>query len=278
MKKIILIFTFILTVCLARVMADDSIAPPAGAKQVDTQTVTMGGKAATGVFYETTATSDSVANHYRQVFTQQQFQSTKDTVENKKNYLRFEKDDMLYSIIITPEDSGTKFSVASTTKSGGTKNVSWDEMTNLLPKEDVAGADLDIVPRPPDSIRIGLRTIGNTAIIGYLTGKSMEFLENFYLKSMPDYGWDGGQDLAFKDQLAKLGSKADAAKNAISNTQITKDMPMMRMAQGAKVINFKGAKGSASVCLMPVNPGNSSDQRVVVTIKYIENKEVFDKK
>jgi hypothetical protein len=248
---------------------------PPGAKKVDEQTVTLGGQTAHADFYETNASSDSVAAYYRQNLPPQNFSLSKDTTEQQKNYLLFQSENQSVSIIVEPTDSGSKFSVSSYMKTGEMQNPQWQEFVNLMPKEDVPGADLDVVPRPPDSVRIGCQPLENMAFLGYTTDASADFLKKFYLDNMATYGWTNKPTTDFKTQLAEARAKKPNTMTNLDSMAVTSDMSVMRLAEHTTILNFDGPKGNVSVSIMPLKP-DDPNSKMLVSIRYAEKKEIYE--
>jgi len=266
----------IIMIGLNSAYAGGQLLPP-GAKKVDEQTVTMGGQTSHADFYETSQSADSVAAYYRQNLPTQNYNLSKDTTEKQKNYLLFQKENESVAVIAEPNDQGSKFSISSYVKTGSLQNPQWQEFLDLMPKEDVPGSDLDIVPRPPDSVRIGCKPLDNMAFLGYVTDASMDDLKKFYLDNMGDYGWKMKQPpINFKDQLDAARAKNKNTVTNIDTMSVTSDTPMMRLAEHTTIMHFDGPKGNVSVSIMPLKPKDPKS-KMLVSIMYSEKKEIYEK-
>jgi len=253
-----------------------TLTPPPGSKQVNQQTVTLGGQTAEAVFYESSAIPADVAAYYRQRFAEQKFDVSDDTNKDNNTFLKFQKDNETFSVIAEPDGQGSKFTVAHSIKTGDMQDVKWDEIIKLIPKADVPGSDLDIVSRPPDSVRIVDKISGRWVVLCYISKRSIDYLRNFYQESMPDYGWQETQAGTLNGQLAAAQGKAKNISDALDGMKLLPNMPLMRMAGESVIMHFAGLKGEAIISLMAMNPDDPSAGNAV-TIRYVEKSEIYEK-
>jgi len=262
---------------------------PEGAVCKSTNSTSLGGTAVESRVYESSDSLGKISSFYKTYFNKEGFDSvawknSEAMVEKNslnlitKESMRYEKLDTVYSVTVADKDNKREITVAKHLRSTGAgefspESVKWDELIKLMPKEDVPGADLDIVPRPPQSVRLSSRIFGQIAMLSYSSEMTIDAISDFYHKAMGDYGWREAGIKDFDKVLAE-GKRNHAdphAERSLDNSFI--GMQFGALSKGSKILYFNCPKGSVDVTLMNMEPSNPKG-KVCVMVYYVESKKV----
>lgn len=174
----------------------DALLPP-NASMLDNKEFRMAGRQYSTVLYSSSDDSAAVADYYRNFFSRQGFQKILDKPEPemKKQLLRFKKGERFFAVAVVNKQGKAEVTIAKYLQKQGEPvpektQPSLAELFAALPQKDDAGADLDFVPRPPQSIRSGSAKNDTTTTLLYLTPMDVFSTIDFYKKEMPSLGWE----------------------------------------------------------------------------------------
>jgi hypothetical protein len=281
-KKILTIF-FMLFFCAGYLFADEFVIPsPPDGKKIKDVEMPLAGSAIEGHTYSTSLSCKDAALYYSDIFDKEGFKPVSDRVpEPGAEVLTFSKGNQTCYVRVEADKAGALVSLASYVNPNGSgppdiKKMTWKDMLNMLPQEDEPGADLDIIPRPPNSVRIMNRISSNMAMLEYLTKAPLDKVKDFYLTAMSAYQWKNIGADNVKDSFDRLGKQGQAFNSKIEQASVL-DMPMSKLMKDAVKLTFEGPKGKADIMLMNTNPDSGQDSNVIVTIAYSEKKEIYEK-
>ena len=275
------VFLFIFSFA-GRILAGEFVIPlPPHAKAVQDVEIPLAGDTIKGHSYSTSLSRDDAGFYYRDIFAKAGFVLTSQKpVEPAAQLFTFTRDNQSCYVRIETSKGATLVSLTSYVNSSGPggpdlKKMTWQDMLKMLPQEDVPGADLDIIPRPPNSVRVMVQIHSNTAILGYLSKTPLENIKDFYLAAMSDYEWKNFSAGKTKDAFDRADKQGEEYKNKLGQVK-TLGMPIGQLAEDAVNLTFEGPKGKADIMLM--NSDLKKGAKVMVTIAYTEKKEIYEEK
>jgi hypothetical protein len=196
--------------------------------------------------------------------------------DKPNNMLSFRRGEQVITISAKKDKDGTtKLVTGMFTQSKGSSGLdpnkmNWRDILKMMPKEDMPGADLDVVPRPPKSVRQQSAVRGNVAILSYATKMPIADVAQFYSDNMGQFGWKpqgGGMDY---DSLGKDKLSQDFVSVAAGPIP-----EFEKFLQGSVQLSFISSRGKADVTIMNIDPDDL--QSTLVTIYYEEDKSVYAK-
>ncbi len=257
----------------------DFVAPP-DAVQTEAKTITLGKITIESRTYECPDGVDELKGFYQGHFSDTGYQTAVDLEQKESRVLRFEKGATNVSVSLAPKADASRINIMRYVKQPGAKvpafqDMDWKDWMQFVPKEDTPGADLDIVPRPPQSVRLTSQAVDNIAGLTYIIDMSVEELRLVYLEAMEEIGWVLDKQYDLEKDMAKAREMGLNLSQIDADAVLFKGLTLGDMLKGQQVLHFYGEKGSAEINLMNSEPGKV-DPRVLVTINYIEGKDIYE--
>ncbi|MCP4652942.1 MAG: hypothetical protein GY858_06110 [Candidatus Omnitrophica bacterium] len=253
--------------------------PPQG-QMIDTHSIAMGGINVTSYVYRSSKKKSELVDYYKELFDKKEFKLILDQKDSSrdKRLLRYRREDLVMTVAILPKDGETEVVIAKYIQPEGTappeeRKMSFQEMLGQMPKEDEAGGDLDVVPRPPDSVRIHSYVRGNVAVIIYNSAISVESLRDFYDNQMGLHGWKKNKDIATGEVARSYNTEKGLKKASPMGMSFASDVNVGQLMQGGRKLLFHGRMGSADITLL--NAGSEDEPLTIVTINYREDEEIY---
>jgi hypothetical protein len=251
----------------------DVPAPPQG-KLLDTKELRIGNRQVEMVLYGSAASSDTIAEYYAGFFQQHDFQkiAEEQNAKIKKQLLQFKKKELIVNVAIMLKEDRTEVAVAKYLQLAGEPPLektkpSVKDTLFALPKEDVAGKDLPVVPRPPESVRIMDMERGSSATIMYTTSLDVDAAADFYRVKMPGQEWTLTNEIAAKKAVEAYenttGKKTLEIKSPFSDGE-----DFEQVIRDSYMLNFDADFGTAQITIFP----NFLDRKLgsMVQITYSE--------
>jgi len=249
-----------------------AVAVPEDARLADTHTMRLGKLDVNSRLYFTAQPLDQVVIFYKIFFAREGFLPVFDKSEKPKRLLRFKRNDEVVSIALRPQGAQTQIVIARYLQPFGAPSpeetrFSWGDLVQSLPKKDQTGTDISIVPRPPQSVRLGGGKLYNITMLLYSTQGPPGQICEFYKLQMAALGWQLAQeyDMGKKSEEFKR-EFPKKLKPAQINLPFT-DVTFEQLISGGRMLIFTGERGEAE--LMMVN-SLSKGQETLVLIKLTE--------
>ncbi len=276
-----MIFRF-LAVCLFLLFAvinpvfsqeEISVPVPPQSERLDTHVIPLEGMKISSFLFSSKVNPDTVNKFYLNYFEKNKFEPIYDKAEKDGKLLRFRKEDLVVNVVITPKQGQTQVVIAQYHQPVGSPGPeellqNWKNMQVLLPDSDVAGEDLEFIPRPPDSIRILYKKDKQYTLVSYVTQASTQELLNFYRYKMLGFGWEAQETVNMQDVFSK--AEGTGAIKKIPQLPIA-GISMEEIAQKSYILNFKSSAGKVKVSLIN-NSSGQGGKNSFVQISYVQEK------
>lgn len=273
-RSLILIF-FSIFFCLYAYAETDlnfDVPLPQQATLLENKDMEFGGRQVLLGLYSSAQAGSEVSKYYKDFFEGKEFNKILDQTDTKtsRQILRFKKEDLVVSISIEPDaQGGCRIVVAKYLQPAGMPDPeqikpSVKDSFFALPKKDVPGEDLFIIPRPPQSVRMVSMNKSGRAILLYTTTLSVSEAVDFYKDNMPDKGWKVTNITAARDA-------ANAYKAAKNKKSLGVESPFSDGENFEEVINdsymmsFGGDNGKSQIVIFPNFMGRKLGSMVQIT-------------
>ncbi len=179
----------------------------------------------------------------------------------------------MIDVVMAPKPEGTSIAVARYTQLPGTADLektlpSLKDSFMALPTQDTKGEDLNVIPRPPNSVRWASLIQSGQAMLTYAVPLSVAEAAQFYKSNMPYQAWEL-QDETPARQLINDYTRLSGNRN-LGLPSLIQGVDLNRIASESYIMNFKGRYGQTRITIMP----NFIDKKAgsVVHILYNEQK------
>ena len=254
---------------------------PARAVKKDARNVSIAGNIIESRVYESPDDVKSLNNFYRTSITGDGFAETYNKSQNGIDLSRYNKGDLAFAVAIYNKNNINTISISRYIKQPGlpppsVANMSWQEYLQLLPEEDVPGRDLDIVPRPPDSVRVGIETMANAAVLTYTTPKQIAEIRSYYREVMPQLGWKEVSAVDFNRMMNRAKNQGMNLSGVNFEGKIA-GVEIGDLIKNSQALNFEGPKGRVSVTMVDADPKTPS-KKAMVLVNYVEDLKIYGSK
>jgi hypothetical protein len=230
---------------------------PANSKFLDSKQLQMGARQINTLLYSSQEPVAAVIEYYTDFFTQQDFKKILDNTNAKpgNQILRFKKDTLVVSVSVTDKDAFTQIVIAKYLQgpnelSPVETKPSVKDSIFALPKSDVAGVEISVVPRPQPSVRIMSYKMGTAITAMYTTPLDVASAVDFYLKNMPDHGWVFLSQVAAKE-ATQAYMQASGKKSLGIKSPFTDGEDFEQVINDSYVLNFSAGEESAQITISP---------------------------
>ena len=244
---------------------------PKDASLSDTHTTKLGSYTINSKLYFTAMSLAKVVNFYKAYFEKEGYTLIIDsTAEKPKRLLRFKKDTAVVSIALRPKGNQTQIVVGEYSQPFGAlppekTKPNWKDLIGELPAEDQPGQDLKIVPRPPESVRIGGGTVGTLTFLVYHSRLGAVSVSDFYQEKMPALEWGLREQTDM--QKATEGADAGLRKKMLNINLPFPDITLDELTRGGSILAYRGEWGDAEISVLS---SGLDGQGSLVYIKYVE--------
>jgi len=240
----------------AQTSLDFKVPQPPESKLLHTKLVELANTDVQTVLYTSREDEAAILEYYQQFFSSQGFEAILDKQRQTRNkrLLRFKKDDLVVSIALLSKLEETEVVVAKYLQPEGAPPIeelkpSLKDSMFALPKEDCEGEDLDIIPRPPDSVRLLSLDRGNMVTLSYATSLFVEEARDFYKLNMPYQGWEIKQEMAAADGLNAY--KRTTGKSSLGVKAPFEGFNVEQVIRDSYLLEFYGRFGRANITILP---------------------------
>ena len=255
--------------------------PPAG-EEIDTTSFTFGGGQIQAIAYESPKNQYEIAMYYDNFFKEKGFrklldgdvleeemQKIKSGGQDLRGLLggkmpeidirkiRFKKDELVIDVMLSSKkQTVTDVIIAKHLQPAGAPSLEerklsiYDDTFVRLPKEDLAGEDLRIIPRPPESIRWNRIDRGRQTILSYASPLSVDELSGFYRRNMPYQAWELQEEMSTGDMAVDY-QKATGGKKLNFTSPFADGENLNKIVDDGSFLDFKGRFGSARIMIFP---------------------------
>ena len=253
---------------------------PENSEIVDTHHFTMFGRDVVGTAYKSDDDERTIESFYQIFFRNNGFKkmSNRKVTGTVARRMQFKKENLVVEVAIFPSEEGTDVAVAKYTLPEGVSKIedlplSISDTFFPMPKEDAEGEDLEMVSRPPDSIRMGNFSVEDRTYVTYATELTIFEALDFYRDEMNFEGWELVQEMDtgkllsdYKEVTGKSGLNLGKVNSLIQG------MGNVNQAMASSfILDFAGPEGFVKITIMPnVLP---MDQATVVQITHATEEE-----
>jgi len=257
----------------ARQGLDFEVPLPAATRFLDSKDFSFAGKNIRSLLYKSKESPAVIRAYYQRVMLEQGFRNLSASQEQFKDrvLLKFQKEDLVLRIALTPKPEGTEIVISKYLEPSGSlplekSKPSLKDSLFALPKEDMPGEDLIFIPRPPQGIRWQGSRQGANAILSYGTPIPAEKLVSFYKEKMPAYGWQLENESAAKEALDTYKGSGGEKAIGLPESPFSDGEDLSGIIGDSYLLEFAGSRGQAQVTIMP----NYVDRKLgsIVTIFY----------
>lgn len=271
----IIVLAFCFSACAENDLTFDVPAPP-HSKFLDSKEFRMAGRQIYALLYGSDESAETIGEYYRNFFQKQDFQKISDKPNEKTNkqLLGFKKDELVVKIAIMVKDDETEIVVTKYLEPAGEPPLektkpSVKDTLFALPKEDVPGKDLAVVPRPPQSVRIMDMDRGPTATIMYTTSLDVNAAADFYRVKMPEQEWTLAKEMAAK-KAVQAYEEATGKKSLGIKSPFSDGEDFEQVISDSYVLDFKASFGSAQITIFPNFLDRKLGSMVQIIYRYSE--------
>ncbi|MBI4707606.1 MAG: hypothetical protein HY761_06745 [Candidatus Omnitrophica bacterium] len=266
---------FLLFTATDPVFSQDELSVPVPPQSVmlDTHQTQLEGMKIMSFLFESQAEEETINKFYEDYFKKSKFEPVQDRAGKIGRLLRFRKEDLVVNIVITPKQGKNQVVIAQYLQpqnAPGPEELlrNWKNAQGYLPKEDVAGEDLDFIPRPPESIRVLYNKNNQLTFIFYSSKESSKDLMNFYRHKMLALGWEAEEPIDMQEAYREA-ERLPAMKNAPQLPLSGITIP--QLVEGGYILKFKSSSGKAEVSVFNNNYGQEG-QGSFVQVSYVQEK------
>ncbi|MFC1704659.1 hypothetical protein ACFL1E_07795 [Candidatus Omnitrophota bacterium] len=189
--------------------------------------------------------------------------------ETKSRRLQYKKQQQVVDVLLAPSDIGTDIAIAKYVLPKESSRLE-DAVLSIgalfkLPKRDAGGEDLAVVPRPPESVRLGTLPFGRQTYVTYSTKLSILEAVEFYRDAMPYEGWELTKEIDM-GKVMQTYRKMTGKRMKVGALRI----PLRGAARldlslrTTFVLEFTGRYGSAEITIMPSIIAGNPDSMVQI--------------
>lgn len=223
---------------------DFEIPTPPGARLLETRPVSIGGRKINTSLYESKQELKDIIEYYQRFFKENNFKLVLDEKGRPENrrLLRFKKEELMVSIAFLEKGEKREIVVGKYLQPEGLPEID-DTPVSLkdfpLPQRDVAGRDLRIVPRPPESVRWMCEERGSRITLLYASSLSAERIREFYRQQMYAQGWQMGDEIPISEAV-KAYKQASGKKHLDLQMPFKDAENLEEIISGAYFLEFRG--------------------------------------
>jgi hypothetical protein len=244
------------SLAMAESALDFEVPAPPKSTLTDNNVFTLGGREIRSSLYETKDKIESVTGYYKNKLSEKGFTNIADKYEQliDQRLLQFKKGDLVVSVTVWKKGEVTVFAVGKYSEPKGAQPI--EKMHFSLsdfppPTQDVAGEDIKVVPRPPQSIRwLGRSATPEISQAMYVSSLSMKDMVAFYRTRMSSLGWQLESERTAKEGLEKYrqvtGKQDLGIANSIEGGKKLEDAILETI-----MLNFTGSQGRVGLNIMP---------------------------
>lgn len=262
-KKLRLIIVILIAGTLSLVKFDSAhadldfnVPSPPQSSLLKSQPFRFGGRDIQVSVYTSQSDQENIIKYYKVFFENKGFQIVSDRqiqIANKR-MLSFKKDILVVNIAILPKLGDTKVVIGKYLQPEGSPPIeelkpSLKDSMFALPKEDCEGEDLNIIPRPPESVRLSSSDTGSRAVLVYTTSLSVPEARDFYKLNMPYQGWEIKQEMAAADGLNAY--KRTTGKSSLGVKAPLEGFNAEQIISDSYLLEFYGRFGRADITILP---------------------------
>jgi len=230
---------------------------PGESKLLDSKQLELASRQINTTLFSSQEDTASVVEFYTNFFAQQDFAKLLDKSNTKtgKRLLRFKKDALVVSISIIEKDTFTEIVIAKYLQGPSERSLedskpSVKDSLFALPKSDVAGVDIPVVPRPSPSVRIMGLKMGTSTTAMYTTPLDIASTVDFYCTRMPDYNWKLLRQTGTKD-ATQAYMKASGKKSLGIKSPFSDGEDFEQVVNNSYVLSFAAGSESAEITIFP---------------------------
>ncbi|MBI4982890.1 MAG: hypothetical protein HZC15_07170 [Candidatus Omnitrophica bacterium] len=250
-----------------------NVPEPPKAVMLDTREIELGGLKIQSFLFESQTLPENISKFYLEFFNKNKFEPEREAVDKNTNLLRFRKEDLVINIAITPSAGKARVVIAQYHQPQGVPGPeellrNWKNSQQFFPKTDVAGEDLEAIPRPPESIRIFYNKNKITTYIFYSSQDSVKNLVNFYRYKMLSFGWEAQEPINMQEEFERV-------KNSPMNKKIPQipltGISVGKLVEGGYILKFKSSAGKVEISIFNNNYGPDV-QGSLIQVSYVQEK------
>jgi len=261
---------------LAQDLGDFSKFQPPQSTLVDTHTMNLGGRDFFSAVYASGLTMPQIIEYYQNLFVEEEYALILDRkVKKVGKLIRFKRGDHVVSIALLPKKNQTQVAISQYLQRADSPSLSlegldlsWQEFMEIFPKKEWPGEDIDIIPRPPESVRVLSMGRAKSKILHYSSPISAQEVKEFYAEVLPSYGWYMVKEVSMKDTLKLY--KETTGKEILKGVPFFPGVNLEELIAGGYVLYYNNSEENARAQIQVFNLYPRQERGAEVQIHYEE--------
>jgi hypothetical protein len=243
------------------------VAKPLESELVDRQVVSLGKINVETIIYNSRKSDTENIAYYQKIFSAKEFSGLIQEKYGEQTFLRVQRQNWMIGVMVKPKQQQSEVTISQfqplNNKFSSEDFVpSWQQLFDLLPKQDQPGWDLAQVPRPPESVRLLSLGSEDLAFLNYNSAKTTEELKQFYEEAMAYLGWDKLTSYSMADIVKRhsAGQKKEEILFPIN------DINLAALTQDGYILNYKKENTTADISIF--SSAAAKKTGAIVQIRY----------